>query len=103
MVLFRPRVPLVSEKDTPRHTLLAEDVARYHSTDRSTPALLADILLLRPEAVSNVDFIIDYFSYPTFLVEWGQKAKRRRTTGTGRMSYLKTVNRRFKNGFREGW
>eukprot|EP01034_Spumella_vulgaris_P023124 gene23124-29317_t len=34
--------------------------------------------------------------------EWAQKAKRRRTTGTGRMSYLKTVNRRFKNGFREG-
>jgi large subunit ribosomal protein L37e len=35
-------------------------------------------------------------------VEWGQKAKRRRTTGTGRCSYLKTLPRRFKNGFREG-
>ncbi|KAM0750724.1 hypothetical protein T439DRAFT_325780 [Meredithblackwellia eburnea MCA 4105] len=34
--------------------------------------------------------------------EWGQKAKRRKTTGTGRMSYLKNVSRRFKNGFREG-
>ncbi|GAA5920643.1 hypothetical protein JCM1841_006974 [Sporobolomyces salmonicolor] len=34
--------------------------------------------------------------------EWGQKAKRRHTTGTGRMSYLKGVSRRFKNGFREG-
>ena len=34
--------------------------------------------------------------------EWGQKAKRRRTTGTGRMKYLKTLPRRFKNGFREG-
>ena len=33
---------------------------------------------------------------------WSQKALRRRTTGTGRMQYLKTVNRRFKNGFREG-
>ncbi|KIL62612.1 hypothetical protein M378DRAFT_128629 [Amanita muscaria Koide BX008] len=33
--------------------------------------------------------------------EWGQKAKRRKTTGTGRMRYLKTVSRRFKNGFRE--
>jgi len=32
--------------------------------------------------------------------EWGQKAKRRKTTGTGRMRYLKTVARRFKNGFR---
>ncbi|BGP49381.1 chloride channel [Rhodotorula kratochvilovae] len=34
--------------------------------------------------------------------EWGQKAKRRHTTGTGRMKYLKGVSRRFKNGFREG-
>lgn len=34
--------------------------------------------------------------------EWGQKAKRRRTTGTGRMRFLKTMPRRFKNGFREG-
>ncbi|KIK01967.1 hypothetical protein K443DRAFT_543642 [Laccaria amethystina LaAM-08-1] len=33
--------------------------------------------------------------------EWGQKAKRRKTTGTGRMKYLKDVSRRFKNGFRE--
>ena len=32
--------------------------------------------------------------------EWGQKAKRRKTTGSGRMRYLKTVSRRFKNGFR---
>ncbi|KAL1920836.1 60S ribosomal protein eL37 [Calcarisporiella thermophila] len=34
--------------------------------------------------------------------EWGQKAKRRKTTGTGRMRYLRNVSRRFKNGFREG-
>lgn len=33
---------------------------------------------------------------------WAQKAKAKRTTGTGRMKFLKTVNRRFKNGFREG-
>ncbi|KII87101.1 hypothetical protein PLICRDRAFT_244711 [Plicaturopsis crispa FD-325 SS-3] len=33
--------------------------------------------------------------------EWGQKAKRRKTTGTGRMRHLKGVSRRFKNGFRE--
>lgn len=33
---------------------------------------------------------------------WSVKSKRRRTTGTGRMRYLKTLPRRFKNGFREG-
>jgi len=33
---------------------------------------------------------------------WAAKALRRRTTGTGRMRYLKSLPRRFKNGFREG-
>jgi large subunit ribosomal protein L37e len=34
--------------------------------------------------------------------EWSKKAKRRRAPGTGRMKYLKTRPRRFKNGFRSG-
>jgi hypothetical protein len=33
---------------------------------------------------------------------WSAKALRRRTTGTGRMRYLKDIPRKFKNGFREG-
>mmetsp|Transcript_4210 Transcript_4210/g.12658 ORF Transcript_4210/g.12658 Transcript_4210/m.12658 type:complete len:93 (+) Transcript_4210:91-369(+) len=33
---------------------------------------------------------------------WSIKSKRRRTQGTGRMRYLKVVNRRFKNGFQTG-
>ncbi|KAH0543792.1 60S ribosomal protein L37 [Glutinoglossum americanum] len=33
---------------------------------------------------------------------WGEKAKRRKTTGTGRMQYLKNVARKFKNGFQTG-
>lgn len=37
-----------------------------------------------------------------FADQWGQKAIRRKTTGTGRMRYLKDLPRRFKNGFREG-
>ncbi|KAF4796451.1 60S ribosomal protein L37 [Turdus rufiventris] len=32
---------------------------------------------------------------------WSAKAKRRNTTGTGRMRHLKRVYRRFRNGFRE--
>ncbi|KAI8869201.1 hypothetical protein GQ42DRAFT_175025 [Ramicandelaber brevisporus] len=43
--------------------------------------------------------------YPSAKIRsynWGEKAKRRKTTGTGRMRYLKTVTRRFKNGFRQG-
>ena len=34
--------------------------------------------------------------------QWGQKAIRRNTTGSGRTRYLKDLPRRFKNGFREG-
>ncbi|KRY41875.1 putative 60S ribosomal protein L37-A [Trichinella spiralis] len=34
---------------------------------------------------------------------WSEKALRRRTTGTGRMRYLKVVRKKFKNGFREGF
>ncbi len=33
---------------------------------------------------------------------WSVKAMRRRTTGTGRMQYLRHMPRLFKNGFREG-
>eukprot|EP00744_Colponema_vietnamica_P018074 GILI01025459.1.p2 GENE.GILI01025459.1~~GILI01025459.1.p2 ORF type:complete len:103 (+),score=23.52 GILI01025459.1:35-310(+) len=33
---------------------------------------------------------------------WGVKAIRRRTTGTGRMRSLRHMPRKFKNGFREG-
>ncbi|PIG89921.1 hypothetical protein AARAC_003499 [Aspergillus arachidicola] len=33
---------------------------------------------------------------------WSEKAKRRKTTGTGRMRHLKEVHRRFKNGFQTG-
>ena len=33
---------------------------------------------------------------------WALKSSRRRGQGTGRMSYLKTMTRRFNNGFREG-
>ncbi|XP_047949339.1 60S ribosomal protein L37-like [Salvia hispanica] len=33
---------------------------------------------------------------------WSVKAIRRKTTGTGRMRYLRNVPRRFKTNFREG-
>ena len=53
------------------------------------------------QIISNYIYIYIYI-YLLFTVEWAQKAKRRRTTGTGRMRHLKNLPRRFKNGFREG-
>ncbi|KAI5295846.1 60S ribosomal protein L37A [Ascosphaera acerosa] len=44
-------------------------------------------------------------AYPaakTRSYNWSEKAQRRKTTGTGRMRYLKTVDRKFKNGFQTG-
>ncbi|OAL05808.1 hypothetical protein IQ06DRAFT_289894 [Phaeosphaeriaceae sp. SRC1lsM3a] len=43
-----------------------------------------------------------YPAAKTRKFNWGEKAKRRKTTGTGRMRYLKTVSRKFSNGFRTG-
>ncbi|KAG8388339.1 hypothetical protein BUALT_Bualt02G0115400 [Buddleja alternifolia] len=38
----------------------------------------------------------------TSVDNWSVKAIRRKTTGTGRMRYLRNVPRRFKTNFREG-
>jgi hypothetical protein len=35
-------------------------------------------------------------------VNWSEKAKRRKTTGSGRMRSLRDVHRRFLNGFQTG-
>ncbi|KAI7908083.1 60S ribosomal protein L37 [Cokeromyces recurvatus] len=43
-----------------------------------------------------------YPAAKTRSYNWSEKGKRRKTTGTGRMRHLKLVQRRFKNGFREG-
>ncbi|OGM46347.1 hypothetical protein ABOM_004756 [Aspergillus bombycis] len=43
-----------------------------------------------------------YPSAKTRKFNWSEKAKRRKTTGTGRMRHLKEVHRRFKNGFQTG-
>ena len=41
-------------------------------------------------------------SNPYTTDNWGMKAKRRKTTGTGRMRSMKEVPRKFKNGFQTG-
>ena len=41
-------------------------------------------------------------SHFALTVNWSEKAKRRRTTGTGRLRHLRKVYRRFRNNFQEG-
>lgn len=57
--------------------------------------------LLHPGASLLGCYWTALLGYWTILDNWGEKAKRRRTEGTGRMSYLKDIPRRAKNGFRE--
>lgn len=49
-----------------------------------------------------VVFVWLFLSFVLSVDNWSIKAKRRRTEGTGRMRYVKTITRRLKNGFREG-
>jgi large subunit ribosomal protein L37e len=48
--------------------------------------------------------VLEQFGLQTFLQtdNWGEKAKRRKTTGSGRMRSLRNVHRRFLNGFQTG-
>ncbi|KAJ6009342.1 hypothetical protein N7522_004358 [Penicillium canescens] len=43
-----------------------------------------------------------YPAAKTRKFNWGEKAKRRKTTGSGRMRSLRDVHRRFQNGFQTG-
>ena len=49
-----------------------------------------------------ISFWIDMHATSLFDItdNWAAKAARRRTQGTGKMSYLKNIARRLKNGFR---
>ncbi|KAJ5396885.1 hypothetical protein N7509_004998 [Penicillium cosmopolitanum] len=43
-----------------------------------------------------------YPAAKTRKFNWGEKAKRRKTTGSGRCRSLRSVHQRFKNGFQTG-
>merc|ERR1711909_261741 len=43
-----------------------------------------------------------YPAAKTRKYNWSIKARRRKTTGTGRMRHMKVIQRKFRNGFREG-
>ena len=87
--------------DTPSLIHSADDAVTELSTANikvGSISWLVSLLLFHDSAIACASC-----GYPSAKIrsyEWGQKAKRRKTTGTGRMRYLKDVSRRFKNGFR---
>lgn len=77
------------------------------STSRNTPAHHAATQLLRSVNVLFSPTLSAFlWSVRTNLTDpvdnWGMKAKRRKTTGTGRMRTLKNISRKFQNGFQIG-
>nr|ODN93236.1 60S ribosomal protein L37-B [Cryptococcus depauperatus CBS 7841] len=94
---------------TPSPTLFAGDVVTGLSTSRSSKLedeeMRSWIYKWEEAGANKVLIACAQCGYPAAKLRsfnWGEKAKRRKTTGTGRMAHLKDVNRRFKNGFREG-
>ncbi|KAF2578319.1 hypothetical protein F2Q68_00006767 [Brassica cretica] len=77
-----------------------EPLLRLCLPRRSQEDLYASLsAILDPFRLRNGSFFISLFLE---LDNWSVKAIRRKTTGTGRMRYLRNVPRRFKTGFREG-
>ncbi|RAR05227.1 60s ribosomal protein l37 [Stemphylium lycopersici] len=75
---------------------LKQAVEKATRTDRSPPGQRS--LHIQKHTCASCG----YPAAKTRKFNWGEKAKRRKTTGTGRMRYLKTVNRKFSNGFQTG-
>ncbi|PPR06067.1 hypothetical protein CVT24_004225 [Panaeolus cyanescens] len=89
--------------DPLRIVFIRQKVPRPLVRDTPSPTRSAGVVETAP-STGNTKVSCASCGYPSAKIrsyEWGQKAKRRKTTGTGRMRYLKDVSRRFKNGFRE--
>lgn len=95
-------------RDTPSPTRSAGVVVSVHSIGNTRVRLCSPlrVIIIDLSLCYNFPWITPACAqcgYPAAKLrsyEWGQKAKRRKTTGTGRMRSLKLVSRRFKNGFR---
>lgn len=85
--ILRVEEHLHSVRDIKKLTLSAEDAVEWAIINKIKPAPHADILL--PDSVDVINLII--------LDKWSQKVQQRKGTGTGRMRYLKTIPRVFKN------
>jgi hypothetical protein len=86
------RVRSLSVSATPRRTLCAVDAVVHPSTSRRRVGLKYRKTLYEDRTNITCTTACSSCGYPAAKLrsyEWGQKAKRRKTTGTGKMSYLK--------------
>lgn len=85
--ILRVEALLPSVRDTRKLTPSAEDAVEWAIINRHTPALLVDTL--QPD-LENVQIKLN-------IDGWSRKVQQRKGTGTGRMRYLKTIPRVYKN------
>ena len=86
-LIFRVEVHLHLVKDIKKHTHFAEDAVEWAIINKVTLVLHVDFLQPRFENV-RIKINID---------GWSKKVQQRKGTGTGRMRYLKTIPRVYKN------
>ena len=84
------------------YTKPATDAVDGHGISRRAHVRIAASLLQRSENVRFETWQNEMQQTDTVADEWSEKAKRRKTTGTGRMRTLKSVARKFSNGFQLG-
>ena len=70
-----------------KHTLFAEDVEEWAITSKNTPV---------EPVPTQLPGLANVYSY-LYVDGWSQKVQQRKGTGTGRMRYMKTIPRIFKN------
>ena len=86
-IILRVEELLLSVNDTKKLTLFAEDAVEWVIINKIKLALHAHIQQLDLEDVHKF----------LYIDKWSKKVQQRKGTGTGRMRYLKTIPRVFKN------
>ncbi|TAQ86157.1 hypothetical protein B7494_g5516 [Chlorociboria aeruginascens] len=97
--------PLKTDLETTELTIIKKP--REHPASESAitrRTLCADVAVSR-RSLHIQKHTCSSCGYPAAKIRqynWGEKAKRRKTTGSGRMRHMKSVPRAFKNGFQTG-
>ncbi|KAL8722235.1 MAG: hypothetical protein Q9225_001222 [Loekoesia sp. 1 TL-2023] len=90
-------VPSISKNTPALHAAIPQPKSVNVRTERATPTSNNRAIAIAHSGDVRKELTV-WFSTDN----WGMKAKRRKTTGTGRMRTLKAIPRKFKNGFQMG-
>ncbi|KAN0041951.1 hypothetical protein ACTFIV_004507 [Dictyostelium citrinum] len=97
---------LKEDYETNTNTLNLSNYHNYHIFNNNRLKVLSVLVVDTPSPTPYAEDAktcasCGYPSAKTRSYNWSIKAQRRKTTGTGRTRYLKTVHKRFNSGFKE--